>query len=78
LQPCGRAETPCCTAWEREMPPIVLTEMGLIAIAKAVEAVANYQRVRLETVPEAAALESEWIKPWLALGKIVNDALGIK
>lgn len=59
------------------MDPIILSEAGIVAVSKAVEAVANYQTKLLEKVPEQAQLQAEWIKPWLRLAKSINKALGI-
>jgi hypothetical protein len=60
------------------MNPLILSEAGIVAVAKAVEAVAVYNTKLLEKVPEQAALQAELIKPWLKLAQAVNKALGIE
>jgi hypothetical protein len=60
------------------MPPLILSELGIVAIANAVKAVCDYNMKLLEKVPEQAQLQAELIKPWLKLAININKALGIE
>lgn len=59
------------------MPPLVLGEAGVVALANMIEAGFKYNMLLLEKVPEQAALIAEQTKPFLALAKWFNKTIGV-